>query len=45
MQSYNLWSWEEKKKLIIKIVEWAQRNNKNIYGLTKDDLFEAIKYK
>ena len=29
MQHYSKWSWEEKQKLIIKIVEWAQKNNKN----------------
>jgi len=42
MQHYSKWSWEEKQKLIIKIVEWAQKNHKNVWSLNKEDILEAI---
>lgn len=45
MRNYKDWSWEEKKALIIKIVEWAQKNNKDVFYLTEEDVIEAIRYK
>jgi len=39
----NFWLVKRREKLILKVVEWAQRNNKKVEHLTKDDIKEAIK--
>lgn len=43
--NYNNWSWDEKKALLIKVIEWAQRNRKNVYSISLNELLEAVKYK
>ena len=45
MRKYNKWSWEEKNALILKVIEWAQKNKKDVYNLCLNDFFEAVKYK
>ena len=36
---------ERRKAMLIKIVEWAQKQGKDIRTLTKEDINEAIKSK
>jgi len=45
MTTSNYWLRKDREPLLIKIVDWAQRNNKLVEELTKEDLIEAIKYK
>lgn len=35
-------AWEQ---FIIKIIDWAQRNNKSVYQLSKNDVKEAMSNK
>ena len=36
---------QEKAKILLKIVRWAQKKRKIVENLTKNDVREAIRYK
>ena len=43
MRLINFWILKKKEKLIIKVVQWAQRNKKKVESLTKKEIAFAIK--
>jgi hypothetical protein len=43
MRYKNFWTIRKKEKLMLKVVQWAQKNHKKVELLTKEDIFLAIK--
>lgn len=38
----NIWLSKRWEKNILKVIEWAHRNSKNVEKLSKDDIIEAM---
>ncbi len=43
MKVNNFWLLKKKEKQIVKIVEWAQKNNKKVELLTPKEIYLAFK--
>jgi hypothetical protein len=43
MRYKNFWTIKSKEKLLIKIIQWAQRNNVKVESLTKTEINCALK--
>lgn len=43
MEYINFWTNRSKEKLLIKIIEWAQRNKIKVESLTKTEISFALK--
>lgn len=42
MRYLNFWLIKHKEKIILKIVEWCQKNNKKIKEIKYEDIVEAL---
>ena len=42
MKLKNFWLQKIREKQLLKIVEWAQRHNKKVEKLTKEEIKEAL---
>lgn len=43
MKYKNFWTMKRKEKLMFKVIQWAQKNNKKVEFLTKEEIAFAIK--
>ena len=43
MRLSNFWLIKAREKVLLKIVEWAQKNGKVVQNLTQDEVREALK--
>lgn len=43
MKYKNFWTIKRKEKLILKVIHWAQKNNKKVELLTKEEIAFALK--
>ena len=43
MRLINFWLLKSKEKQLIKIIEWAQKNNIKVENLSEKDIKEALK--
>jgi hypothetical protein len=43
MKLRNFWLMKSKEKLLLKIVEWAQKNNKRVQRLTNIEIKHILK--
>lgn len=43
MRLINFWLLKAKEKNLLKIVDWAQRNQRKVEELTKSDMREALR--
>lgn len=44
MKYKNFWTIKRKEKLMLKVIEWAQKNQKKVELLTKEDIAFALKF-
>jgi hypothetical protein len=42
MRHLNFWIFKHKEKILLKIVEWCQKNNKKIQEIKYEDIVEAL---
>jgi hypothetical protein len=42
MRYLNFWLSKNKEKILLKIVEWCQKNNKKIENIKYEDIVEAL---
>lgn len=42
MRNLNFWLFKNKEKILLKIVEWCQKNNKKIQEINYEDIIEAL---
>lgn len=45
MKYRNFWTTKRKEKLMLKVIQWAQKNKKKVELLTKEDIACALKEK
>lgn len=45
MKLRNFWTVKRKEKLILKVIQWAQKHRKKVELLTKEDITCALKEK
>ena len=43
MRLSNFWLIKSKEKVLLKIVEWAQKNGREVKSLTQEEVREALK--
>ena len=43
MRYRNFWTLKKKEKLLLKVVQWAQKNRKRVELLTKEQISMALK--
>ena len=43
MELKNFWLIRSNEKNILKVVEWAHKNNKNVFSLEINEIIEALK--
>lgn len=43
MKYRNFWTVKKKEKIMLKVIQWAQKNRKRVELLTKEEISTALK--
>ncbi|NIQ14487.1 MAG: hypothetical protein GTO02_08815 [Candidatus Dadabacteria bacterium] len=43
MKYINFWTLKKREKLMLKVINWAQKNKKRVESLTKEDVKIALR--